>query len=246
MSPPDGVTMGAMSHSLRPRLARVARPAITLGIALGITLQCATAAAQCTKDTDCKESRLCEKGTCVEPGEVKRPKVPPHPFDYQKVYAQVAGVLSLHAWHGTFHGDVDNVGVHGGVHAAVYAVSSTTEHYGGYFSYVDFPGGSQLHAGLSMKEGRRRFTRVWLGGVVDLGAFFLLAPQGQRGYGVELFPRFELDVILGASSKVRSAIFFAAGPMLVPYFHWDTGVAGVSHNRWLVGIQLLAGVLFGS
>lgn len=235
-----------MTNSFRPAFAGTTGLAVALGVTLAIMLHCATAAAQCTKDTDCKDSRLCEKGTCVEPTQVKRPKAPPHPFDFRKVYAQVAGVLSLHAWHGTFEGHVDDVGVRGGVHAAVYAVSSTGEQYGGYFSYVDFADGSQLHVGLTMKEGRRRFTRVWLGGTIDLGAYFLLAPQGQRGYGVELFPRLELDVILGASAKVRSALSFAVGPMLVPYCHWNAAVPGLSHNRWLVGIQLLVGVMFGS
>jgi hypothetical protein len=228
-----------MTHVLRPVLAWTAW--------LGVTLLGATAAAQCTKDTDCKEARLCERGTCVEPTRVVRPRVPPHPFDWQKVYAQVAGVLVPHAWHGTFDGENADVGVRGGVHVALYGVSTTTEHYGGYFSYVDFADGSQLHLGFSFKEGRRRFTRVWLGGVVDLGAYFLVRPHGQRGYGVELFPRLELDVILGASRRTRSALFFAAGPMLVPYFHCSPeGLPGTSQSRWLVSIQLLFGVLFGA
>jgi hypothetical protein len=222
-------------------------PALACAAWLAVALHASTAAAQCTKDTDCKESRLCEKGTCVESTAASRPKPPPHKFDFQKVYLQVGGLLAAHTWHGTYDGDVGNVGVRGGVHAAVYAVSTTSEHYGGYFSYVDFPGGSQLHAGLTMKEGRRRFTRVWMGGVVDLGAYFLLLPHGGRGYGVELFPRFELDVVLGATPKVRSALFFAVGPMLVPYFHSSAaGLPGASDNRWLVSIHLLLGVLFGS
>jgi hypothetical protein len=227
-----------MIHSLRPALASAAL--------LAVALHGATAAAQCTKDTDCKESRLCEKGVCVESTAASRPKPLPHPFDWRTAYLQVGGLLAPHTWHGTFDGDVGNVGVRGGVHVAIYAVSTTSEHYGGYFSYVDFAGGSQLHAGLTMKEGRRRFTRVWMGGVVDLGAYFLLLPHNGRGYGVELFPRFELDVILGASPKAQSALFFAVGPMLVPYFNSSSAaLPGVSDNRWAVSIHLLLGVLFG-
>jgi hypothetical protein len=228
-------------------MTRVIRSTLACAALLGVTVVGATAAAQCTKDTDCKESRLCEQGRCVEPAKVVRPKVPPHPFDWQKVYLQVGGVLAPDTWHGSFDGGHVDVGIRGGVHVALYGVSTTTEHYGGYFSYVDFAGGSQLHVGLSMKEGKRRFTRVWLGGVVDLGAYFLLLPGGQRGYGVELFPRLELDVILGASSKTRAALFFAAGPMLVPYFHCSpAGMPGTGDDRWLVSIHLLFGVLFGS
>lgn len=228
-----------MTHALRPTLACAAL--------LAATVCGSTAAAQCTKDTDCKESRLCERGTCVEPTKVVRPKAPPHRFDWQKVYLQVGGVFAPHAWHGSFDGGHADVGIRGGLHLAVYGVSTTTEHLGGCFSYVDFADGSQHHLGLTFKEGRRRFTRVWLGGVVDLGAYFLVRPQGQRGYGVELFPRLELDVILGASSKARAALFFAAGPMLVPYFNCSAlNMPGSGDNRWLVSIHLLFGVLFGT
>jgi len=228
-------------------MIRSLRVALACAVGLAGALQAATAAAQCTKDTDCKEARLCEKGVCVEPATVARPKVPPHPYDWKTAYLQVGGLLAPHTWHGTYDGDTGNVGVRGGVHVAVYGVSTTSEHYGGYFSFVDFPGGSQLHAGLTMKEGRRRFTRVWMGGVVDLGAYFLLLPHGGRGYGVELFPRFELDVILGASPKARSALFFAVGPMLVPYFDsGSTALPGTGTSRWLVSIHMLLGILFGS
>jgi len=227
-----------MTHALRPSLACAAL--------LGVTLCGSAAAAQCTKDTDCKESRLCERGACVEPSKVARPKGPPHPFDWQLVYAQVGGVFSPHAWHGSFEGGHADVGVRGGVHVAVYGVSTPTEHIGGYFSYVDFAGGSQYHLGLTFKEGRRRFSRVWLGGAVDLGAYFLVLPQDQRGYGVELFPRLELDEVLGASSRARAALFFAVGPMLVPYFHCPPApMPGSGDNRWLVSVHLLLGVLFG-
>jgi hypothetical protein len=55
------------------------RPRHLLGVLLAAAALAApgVAFAQCTKDTDCKGDRVCERGTCVTPGERSQPPPPP-------------------------------------------------------------------------------------------------------------------------------------------------------------------------
>jgi hypothetical protein len=56
---------------MRPRLRMIRVLGTTLSALL--CLHASSARAQCTKDTDCKGERVCQKGDCVDPPQVLRP-----------------------------------------------------------------------------------------------------------------------------------------------------------------------------
>ena len=61
---------------------------MVVAAALGVSAHSSLAEAQCTKDSDCKGERICEKGTCAEPA-VQGAPAPP-----AAVTVWIAGVLS--------------------------------------------------------------------------------------------------------------------------------------------------------
>lgn len=75
--------------------------------------------------------------------------------------------------------------------------------------------------GLALKAGGRVAERVWLGGGVDAGIHFFMIEEwddtdDDTFFGLELFPRVVIDIILVDSGGVRLAVPISAGAVISP------------------------------
>jgi hypothetical protein len=119
--------------------------------------------AQCTKDTDCKNDRICNQGNCVEPLEssiknkidstsathseevAPQPLTPKKPIKapagYSGMVTHIAGILNLHGWgKWSYMGDeiarISSEGW-GGLYLSAYGAINPYIHLGGFFSYLN-------------------------------------------------------------------------------------------------------------
>ena len=137
--------------------------------------------ARCSKDTDCKGLRVCERGLCVSPQATTATPISttaatsttrtlisapmheptasqtPRPRNWFSGYISLAGLSSFRSWGGYKIADTDvdlslsSTGI-GGVHLAGYYVISDSFHIGAYISYVAGEEIAEYHRQLFKSE----------------------------------------------------------------------------------------------
>jgi hypothetical protein len=170
-------------------------------------------------------------------------------------YGGVAAILSFHGWTADSVSDQTwDMGFAGGVYASSYYVLGDWLHAGGYIDILvgrqdltvaGVPGAvdhNQFGIGFSVKLGLPVGSMAWIGGAVDLGLHIDFDDKGdtKNVYGVEVFPRFDVELIfLDTGSFILSGTL-AVGPRFVPY-----ATTGESDSAWLADISSLIGINFG-
>ena len=231
------------------------------------------AAAQCQQDTDCKGTRICEHGNCVEPPPAAplaqpAPAGSPHegggalpltaPSEGFRHGFFVAGVvLGFHGWG---HADPGGSAKSGfdvsenfwpGVYLSGYGALGSHFLLGGYFSYaageVEARGHkqdqSEIGFGLSLKLGSNFGGPPWLGAAIDLGPVFHTQSNDDTLKGISLFPRLELNQVLFNLGGFKLGIYTALGPLLIPYTSGTTG--GWNANFWMISMEGIVGLALG-
>ena len=231
--------------------------AITAAFLLPMLLS--TARAQCTRDTECKGSRVCESGSSVPHAPALTRAASPRPW--YRGYGSLGLALGATGW-GEFRvkghdGSVDaTYGVAPGVHFSGYFAPSQHFHVGGFFSYGNSGGRmtdgnasfdfdvSRLGAGVALKVGGKLSSRVWLGLGMDAGIQVLDPPaEGESLHGLLLFPRLHLDVVAVDAGGFKMGLYAGIGPLIVPYAATD--VMGETLWTWSVDVAMLLGLTFG-
>jgi hypothetical protein len=226
-----------------------------------VLLGASPAQAQCTKDIDCKGNRICQQGACVEAAQpmaappaapqpqpvvqASSPGLPPRTdHHFRRGYGSIAALLVPHTWWGSYHGGTADEGFDAGLHVSGFAALTQRTHLGGYLSWYDLHD-LQLDAvhlvglGIALKAGGVVGDRVWLGFALDIGLLILSGPQTL--YGLQLFPRFQVEVAAVDVGGFRLAPFAALGSMGMPVGDISRDVLG-----WMTVAQLLIGASFGS
>jgi hypothetical protein len=160
-----------------------------------------------------------------------------------------AGLLSL------YEGNPDLTSkFSGGIHLSGYWAVSTNFQLGAYFNFVkgriEFGGGGEndvehIGTGVSVKSGGRVGNRVWLGGVADLGFYKLSFDGVNESFsveGIEISPRFHMDVLIVRAGEFKMGFFATVGPSMVML----TTIQGNKDYIWLITIQLRLGLTFGA
>lgn len=160
-----------------------------------------------------------------------------------------------------------------GVSLGVYLVPSESFHVGAFWSYysADLDAKSKETSeyllridmpindlGLAAKAGGRVAERVWVGGALDLA--LAIAKGKVKGdnaetepmFGVSMFPRFVLDVMLVNSGRFRMAANLGLGVRVSPVYGGhplDNASCGnlgnVKLTGWMIGPALLLGLSLG-
>ncbi len=175
------------------------RTAIALAGLVVLALASGNAAAQCTKDTDCKGDRICSGGECVESAapaaSPPRPKPPRGPLSFfRSGYASVSVLFAFHGWGASveeYDGAENDSDLESdfaaGIRLAGYAAISESFHVGGAWTFLkpnidvdpennaidDYDVDLALNMlSASLKFGGTLAERIWLGAVVDVGVLF--------------------------------------------------------------------------
>jgi hypothetical protein len=173
-------------------------------------------------------------------------------------YGQIGGIVSPYGWGGTHiestHANYNLTSkVAGGIHLSGYLVASKKCHFGGYLNYFtntikfdnyedDF---EHLGVGISIKAGRQVGDRVWLGFVGDFGYYSLLLKNSDKKYrGIEISPRFHIDVLTQSINTFKMGFFASIGPSIVPFVKYKH--EGYYEHITFFTIQLHLGLTFGA
>jgi hypothetical protein len=154
----------------------------------------------------------------------------------------------------------------GGAHLSAYYVQSPNLHIGGFFTYNK--GDSKLKhddlnyeaeqeteligVGISAKFGAPFGSRIWFGGVLDVGyANPFWEDDNEEGAwnGVYLSARLNLDLLGFQVGAVKVGANIGFGVEAVPYGKGKTdleGGEGVDSEVWAARLQLVLGLIIGS
>jgi len=173
-------------------------------------------------------------------------------------YGGVAALLSFHGWTAVSSGGASSptmdMGFAGGIYASSYYVLGDWLHAGGYidllvgkqdFCVAGVCGGvdhNQFGIGFSVKLGVPVGGMAWIGGAIDLGLHmdFDNKDETKSSFGVETFPRVDVELIfLDTGSFILSGTV-AVGARIIPY-----STTGDSDSGWLVDVSSLIGINFG-
>jgi hypothetical protein len=180
-------------------------------------------------------------------------------------YGGLAGLLAFHGWGAQEYsgGSSDfETGFGGGLYASAYYVLGDMLHFGGYVqltfgnaevtvcdTFLGCVTGSssydQFGLGVSAKFGAPVGSMAWIGGALDLGVHVTWddVAGSDNLYGIEMFPRFDAEVIFINNPGFKLGMTGAIGPRIIPY-ETDTN-SNTSGWAWLVDLTTIIGINFG-
>jgi hypothetical protein len=184
-----------------------------------------------------------------------------------KAYGSISNTAGVTGWGGYRHsyegqyGNADMTpGVWTGLRLSGLYAASRAFHIGGVFRYssgsvalkqegyssedVD---ASELGFGVAMKFGGQVGSRVYLSGALDFAYCRFTPDEADDSYhGMEIFPRFQVDVMIGTGS-FKWSFFGAMGPQLIPFAirTYDYLGSTVTDRVWISRFMLVFGASFG-